>query len=86
MAAIELDNGHVIRNGEPLGEPFVANYDRRTSNLVTVPEGTYYVLGASRPMSSDSHHWGFMSDEYIIGRAWLSYWPSVRIEFLHAPW
>ena len=26
---------------------------------------------------------GFVSDEQVIGRAWVSYWPLGRIEFLH---
>lgn len=83
---IEIDTGQVIRNGERLDEPYVVHSDARSFDPVCVPEDSYYVLGDNRLVSSDSRHWGFVSDEYVIGRAWLSYWPSDRIEFLHAPW
>ena len=80
---IEVDMGQVIRNGEPLDEPYVVNRDSRSIRSVKVPEGFYYVLGDNRPGSSDSRNWGFVPEEYIIGRAWFSYWPSDRIEFLN---
>ena len=83
---IELDRGQVIRNGEPLDEPYIVNSDRRSIKPVKVPEGSYYVLGDNRPVSNDSRNWGFVPEEHIIGRAWFSYWPSDRIKFLHALW
>ena len=83
---VELDEGQVIRNGEALDEPYVLNNDRRSMKPVTVPEGSYYVLGDNRPVSNDSRSWGFVSRDQIIGRVWFSYWPSDRIEFLHGPW
>ena len=83
---IEIDTGQVIRNRERLDEPYVVHSDARSFDPVRVPEDSYYVLGDNRLVSSDSRHWGFVSDEYVVGRAWLSYSPSDRIEFLHAPW
>ena len=81
---IELDRGRVIRNGEPLDESYVVNRGRRSIKPVKVPEGSYYMLGDNRPASSDSRNWGFVPGDHIIGRAWFSYWPSDRFEFLHA--
>ena len=83
---IEIDSGQVVRNGERLDEPYVVHRNIRTFDAVEVPAGSYYVLGDNRLVSSDSRHWGFVSDEHIIGRVWYSYWPSDRIEFLHGPW
>ncbi len=83
---IELDRGQVIRNGEPLDEPYVVNSDMRSASPVKVPEDSYFVLGDNRPASSDSRSWGFVHEEYIIGRAWLSYWPWDRVEFHHSLW
>ena len=78
---IEIDTGRVIRNGERLEESYIVHSDARSFGPVRVTEDSYYVLGDNRLVSSDSRQWGFVSDEYVIGRAWLSYWPSDRIEF-----
>lgn len=83
---IEIDSGQVIRNGKRLDEPYVVHQDARTFGPVRVPQSSYYVLGDNRLISSDSRHWGFVPEDHIIGRAWLSYWPSDRIAFLHALW
>lgn len=79
---IEIQSGHVIRNGEPIEEPYVVNKDSRTYDPVEVPENSYYVLGDNRRSSSDSRDWGFLSDEHVVGRAWVSYWPADRIGVL----
>ena len=83
---ILTDTGKVIRNGERLDEPYVIHSDVRSFDPVHVQEDSYYVLGDNRLVSSDSRQWGFASDEHIIGKAWLSYWPSDRVEFLQALW
>jgi signal peptidase I len=40
-----------------------------------VPEGNLFVLGDNRNDSSDSHAWGFLPIENVIGKAILIYWP-----------
>ena len=83
---IQIDRGQVIRNGTPLDESYVVNADTRSFECVRVPPDSIYVLGDNRPVSSDSRSWGMVEGHYVIGRAWLSYWPSDRIEFLHSLW
>ena len=83
---IEIERGRVIRNGEPLREPYVLNGDTGSVEPVEVPPNSYFVLGDNRSGSTDSRAWGFVSEDHIIGRAWLSYWPSDRIAFLHPLW
>ncbi len=37
-----------------------------------------FVLGDNRNNSYDSHSWGTLEQQYLIGRAELRYWPLSR--------
>ena len=82
---IEFDEGQLIRNGEPVDESD-ALVDGQSFGPIWVRDGFLYVVGDNRRVSNDSRKWGLLHREYIVGRLWLSYWPSDRIQFLHAPW
>jgi len=71
---VKIDNGTVWVNGEALDEPYIAaspNY----SGEWDVPPDTIFVLGDNRNNSSDSHSWGFLPEENLLGKAFFVYWP-----------
>ena len=72
---VEIKNGFVYINGQSLSEPYVLDYPRYTTKKPQVPAGYYFVLGDNRNNSSDSHIWGPIPQDNIIGRVWLSIWP-----------
>jgi signal peptidase I len=72
---VEVRNGQVLINGQPLAEPFQPGRMSYTMRPQVVPDSTVFVLGDNRNNSNDSHNWGALPVENIVGRAWLSYWP-----------
>jgi signal peptidase I len=69
-----IQDGTVSVNGQPLQEPYLAFHPTYTGNWM-VPEGQVFVLGDNRNNSSDSHRWGTVPLEYVVGKALLIYWP-----------
>jgi signal peptidase I len=72
---VEVRNGQVFINGQAMAEPFIPGPMSYTMRPQVVPEGTVFVLGDNRNNSNDSHNWGALPIENVVGRAWLSYWP-----------
>ncbi len=71
---ILIRGGRVTVNGQTLNEPYIAaapNYEGEW----LVPSGYLFVLGDNRNDSSDSHVWGYLPLQNVIGKALLIYWP-----------
>lgn len=70
---IAIVDGHALRDGVALDEPYVAPCGGATgcsfSTAVKVPPGDYYVLGDNRGVSDDSRYWGPVPSSWIIGTA-----------------
>ncbi|BAW95844.1 signal peptidase I [[Synechococcus] sp. NIES-970] len=72
---VSVHNGSVYVDQEPLTEPFIAAKPDYELPELTVPEHTFFVLGDNRNNSNDSHIWGFVPAEHIIGHAIFKFWP-----------
>ncbi len=71
---IRVEGGKVFINSILLTEPYLKMEPRYEGEWV-VPESTLFVLGDNRNNSSDSHTWGIVPMENVIGEALLIYWP-----------
>lgn len=76
---VEVRDGRVLIDGEPLSENYIAEKPQYNWGPETVPEGQYLVLGDNRNNSYDSHYWGFVPRDNIIGRAIVRFWPLDRV-------
>ena len=71
---IKITNGVVSVNDRVITEPYIAaapEYD----GMWLVPPGQLFVLGDNRNDSSDSHAWGMLPINNVIGKALMIYWP-----------
>jgi signal peptidase I len=49
---------------------------------IRVPEGSFFVLGDNSASSRDSRYWGFVPKKYLVGKAFIIYWPLNRMRVL----
>jgi signal peptidase I len=83
---LKVIEGSVYIDGKRQKESF-ARLDPEcgTCNLpreITIPDGHYYMMGDNRGESADSREWGPVPKEWIIGKAFMTYWPPGRIGLL----
>jgi signal peptidase I len=71
---VQVRHGSVYVNGQLLDETYLTvstNYN----GTWNVPDNQLFVLGDNRNNSSDSHDWGTVPMDYVVGKAILVYWP-----------
>ena len=76
---VEVKEGRVYVNDQPLKENYIDEKPNYNFGPVTVPPNQYLVLGDNRNNSYDSHYWGFVPRDHIIGKAVVRFWPLDRV-------
>jgi len=71
---VEIKNNKVLVNDEEFVVP-QATMPTYIQAKETVPDDELFVMGDNRNESSDSHIWGFVPEDNVIGKAQLIYWP-----------
>lgn len=80
--SVSIHNGVVSVNGVPLAEPYIAAAPAYNGDW-RVADGELFVLGDNRNDSKDSHSWGLLPIENVIGRAVLIYWPPQEWQIIN---
>lgn len=84
---VEVKHHRAYINGSKLEEPYLRPipkdaFEDSGSNPEwgpeTVPKGTYLMLGDHRDNSADGREFGYVPRSFIIGKAFVVYWPPAR--------
>ena len=84
---LSVRNGHPVVNGvEKKDEgyiiPCAGGGACNLSKPITIPPDHYFMMGDNRGSSDDSRFWGPVPRDWIIGKAFATYWPPDRIGLL----
>jgi len=71
---VVITDGKVYVNGQLLEEDYIAASPAYEASW-DVPEDAIFVLGDNRNNSADSHSWGSVPLNYVVGKAVFIYWP-----------
>lgn len=83
---VEVRGHHAIVDGKQLDEPYLRPIEEIDSipgenadwGPQEVPKGTYLMLGDHRDNSADGRVFGYVPDDFIVGKAFMVYWPPKR--------
>ncbi len=80
---VKVVDGRVYINGKIAKESYarpdagcgICNLPRE----IQIPKGHYFMMGDNRGASADSRVWGPISEDWVIGQAFATYWPPKKI-------
>ncbi|KAL1522660.1 hypothetical protein AB1Y20_017638 [Prymnesium parvum] len=81
---VSVHRGKLFVNGLPVHEPYIKEAIRYQLRTTRVPEGYVFVLGDNRNNSYDSHAWGCLHEQLLIGRPLCLFWPLHRLRIRRA--
>jgi signal peptidase I len=64
--AISVDGGHILIDGEPIDDPIPEQIGYYLEEA-RIPSDSYFILGDNRNASYDSHHFGPVPSENVLG-------------------
>ena len=80
---VEIHDGQIFIDGSktPLKDVTTKEFMQGSFGPYTVPDNCYFVMGDNRNNSKDSRYWEhtFVTDDEIVGKAFLRYWPLKQI-------
>jgi signal peptidase I len=81
---VAIKDGVLFVNGRSRSEPYVNRrlVDGNYFGPVSVPEGHVFVMGDNRANSRDSRVFGSLSEDDLLGRVFLRFWPLGRLGIL----
>ncbi|MEM7128333.1 MAG: signal peptidase I [Chloroflexota bacterium] len=74
---LEIKDRGIYINEKAVDEPYIANRvpPGPAQGPYVIDPGHLFVMGDNRPNSSDSRAFGQLSQDLIVGKAWLRVWP-----------
>ena len=79
---VSIHQGVVKVNDVALEEPYIAAAPLYDGEWV-VSDGQLFVLGDNRNESKDSHQWGLLPFENVVGKSVLIYWPPAEWQVIN---
>lgn len=82
---VKAEGGGIFVNDVRLKEDKYIEAAPAYSGEWVVPDGQLFVLGDNRNNSSDSHQWGFVQYDDVVGKAVVIYWPLNKLLLIEHP-
>lgn len=76
--AVVLTPGRVWLNDKPQEEAYIREDPDYDYAEIKIEPGQLFMMGDNRNQSADSHYWGTLERNRVIGKAWFIYWPFNR--------